>query len=121
MENPQVTPQEELINQSSNNPTKENEQDCDCENCKPSGENKKSKGFLAFMETMGISESRADELVDLIKVAHQGHKTVDRSIKELTEQLSGNELAFACFSLGRVHEQMSSNPLMGLLSAISRR
>jgi hypothetical protein len=122
METPQVTPQEELIkNQSSNNPSTENEEECDCSNRKPSGEKKKNQGFLTFLETMGISESRANELVNMVKVAHEGHKTIDKSVKELTEQLSGNELAFSCFSMGRVHEKMHSNPLMGLLSAFSRR
>jgi hypothetical protein len=79
-----------------------------------------SPQFLELIGDLEISEQRADEIIDRVTVLIKDEDKFSQMLAKLSSELPVNEMAFAGFHLGRINNQMESNPLMGLLSALSR-
>jgi hypothetical protein len=73
-----------------------------------------------FVKELGVSEDRADAILDLIQEAFDSNNTKSGAIKHLRERLSGDELVVASYVMGQsIGERETKMRLMlGALAGI---
>jgi len=70
--------------------------------------------------TLGITNKRRDEIVEICKNAYNNHQTKTDSYEEIVKQCTHiNEVIPACIVFERMCE-VHNNPLAGLFSALGR-
>ena len=78
--------------------------------------------------TLGITDERSDELIEIVKQCHENSETHTDSFVEISKAaLHANELVYMMFQYGahvganRVASEMKSGSLQGLLEELKRK